>query len=421
LKLRNDISPLSRQNRGEIVSAIEREQALTLNFRDEALALQPEMIERRRDFHRHPELAFQEVRTAGIVATTLNELGLEVQTGVGRTGVIGMLEGDYDGPTLLVRADMDALPILEENTTDYVSGSAGVMHACGHDGHTTIGLAVAKMLSQRRSEIHGRVKFVFQPAEEIGQGADAMIKDGALNNPRPDYSIGLHLWNDMPLGMVAVTPGPCMAAADIFRCVITGVGGHGASPQQTRDPVVAAAQIISALQTIAARNVDPLDTAVVTVGSLHSGDAFNVIPGTTELKGTIRTYRKETKEFVHHRLREIVEGVATAMGCTAEVEIIQMTIAVDNDTDLSARIAEIAAKHVGAENVRRDVRTMGSEDVSLFMDDIPGCYFFVGSANEERGLNYPHHNARFDIDEGALPLAAALLAEAAASFVIPGE
>src|SRR5687767_924604 len=252
------------------------------------------MIERRRDFHRHPELSFQETRTAGIVASELNQLGFEVQTGVGKTGVIGMLEGDHDGPTLLVRADMDALPILEANEAEYVSGNAGVMHACGHDGHTTIGLAVARMLSARRSEMHGRIKFVFQPAEEIGKGAAAMIADGALDNPRPDCSIGLHLWNDLPLGTVGVTSGPCMAAADTFLCRITGKGGHGASPHQTRDPIAAAAQIISALQTIVSRNVAPLDTAVVSVGKLVAGDAFNVIASDAVLEGTVRTYRKET-------------------------------------------------------------------------------------------------------------------------------
>jgi len=392
---------------------------VTINFHDEALAMQDELVEQRRDFHRHPELAFQEVRTAGIVATALNELGLEVQTGVGKTGVIGMLEGDHDGPTLLVRADMDALPILEENKTDYVSSNSGVMHACGHDGHTTIGLAVARMLSERRSDIHGRIKFVFQPAEEIGQGAQAMISDGALTSPRPDYSIGLHLWNDMPIGEVGVTAGPCMSAADIWRCTITGRGGHGANPNQTRDPILAAAQVITALQSIVSRNVDALDSAVVTVGSLHAGDAFNVIPDTAELKGTLRTYLKSTKDLVHQRVREICEGVAAAMGCAADLELIPMTVTVNNNPDIADRIAGIAARQVGSNNVHRDVRTMGSEDVSLFMDDIPGCYFFVGSANAERGLNYPHHNARFDIDEAALPIAAAILADAAASFVIP--
>lgn len=388
-------------------------------FRAEALALRPEIVERRRDLHRHPELAFEETRTAGIVAAALQELGLEVQTGVGKTGVMALLEGAHDGPTVLVRADMDALPIEEENAVDYVSTTPGKMHACGHDGHTSIGLAVAKMLNARKDEMRGRVKFVFQPAEEIGQGAPAMIADGVLQNPRPDVSIGLHLWNTLPVGTVAVTAGPTMSAADDWQCVVSGQGGHGASPHETRDPVVAAAQIVIALQTVTSRNIDPLDTAVVTIGVIHGGSAYNCIPTSVELRGTLRSYRKETQELTHRRVREICEGVAAALGCHAEVTITPITLAVDNDPDLSERIAAIAAEVVGAENVRRDVRTMGSEDMAYLMDDIPGCYFFIGSANAGKGMDYPHHNPRFDIDEDALAIGAELLASAAASFVLP--
>src|SRR5690554_3863443 len=392
---------------------------MAVDFHAEALALHPEMIERRRDLHRHPELAFEEVRTASIVANTLADLGLEVQTGVGRTGVVALLEGAHDGPTVLVRADMDALPIHEENETEYASTVAGKMHACGHDGHTAIGLAVAKMLAARQDEMRGRIKFVFQPAEEIGEGARAMVADGVLENPRPDATIGLHLWNTLPVGTVAVTSGPSMAAADIWTCTITGHGGHGASPHETRDPIVAAAHVVTAVQTIASRNVDPLEMAVVTVGSIHGGDAFNVIPPVVTLKGTVRTYTEKVKALVHRRLHEICAGVAGALGCTAEVEITPMTLAVDNDPALSERIAAIAAEVVGAENVKRDERSMGSEDVSYLMDGIPGCYFFIGSANPARGLNKPHHNPRFDVDEDALIIGAEMLARAAASFVLP--
>jgi amidohydrolase len=392
---------------------------MSISFLSEARDLESLIIERRRDFHRHPELAFQEVRTAGIVAKALGELGLEVQTGVGKTGVVAMLDGDHDGPTLLVRADMDALPILEGNTTEYVSENNGVMHACGHDGHTSIGLAVAEMLSKRRSEIHGRIKFVFQPAEEIAAGSKAMVDDGVLTNPRPDFSIGLHLWNNSPVGDVCVTPGPCMAAADLFDVKISGYGAHGAAPHEGRDPIVAAAQIVTALQSIAARGVDPLDTVVVSVTAISGGEAYNVIPAVVTMKGTVRTYRKATQERVHQRMREIIEGIARAMECEAEFDIRKVTIAVDNNADLSARVAAIAAKHPDVKKVRTDERTMGAEDMAFLMDDIPGCFFFVGSANAERDLAYPHHNPRFDIDERALAIGAALLAEAAASFVIP--
>ncbi len=394
---------------------------MATDFHAAVLALKDEMIARRRDLHRHPELAFEEVRTAGIVAAELQALGLEVQTGVGRTGVVGVLEGSHDGPTVLVRADMDALPIHEENQTDYVSTVAGKMHACGHDGHVSMGLAVARVLSAQRERLHGRVKFVFQPAEEIGGGARAMIADGVLENPRPDVSLGLHLWNNLPVGKVGVTPGPCMSAADDWHCVINGAGGHGASPHQTQDPITAAAQVITALQTITSRNVDPLDTAVVSVGMIRGGEAFNVIPSVVEMKGTLRTYRKATQELVRARLQAICEGVAEALGCRAEVTITPMTLAVDNDPAVAERIAALAAEVVGAENVLRDVRTMGSEDMSYLMDRVPGCYFFVGSANAERGLNYPHHNPRFDVDEEALVIGATILAKAVASYVLPEE
>lgn len=393
---------------------------MSIDFRAEVHELAPRIIALRRDLHQYPELAFEETRTAGIVAARLLELGLEVQTGVGRTGVVGLLEGDREGPTVLVRADMDALPVLESNQVEYVSTVPGKMHACGHDGHTSIGLAVAEMLSRRRADLHGRVKFVFQPAEEIGEGARAMVADGVLDDPRPDVSIGLHLWNNLPVGKVAVMSGPSMAAADMFRCVIHGHGGHGALPHQTRDPIVAAAHIITTLQTIASRTVDPLDTAVVTVGTVKGGDAFNIIPSSVEMTGTVRTFRKDTREIVHRRLREICEGVGAAMQCSVELDIRQMTLAVNNDPALADRVARIAEQIVGADNVRRDERTMGSEDMSYLMDDIPGCYFFVGSANAARHLDYPHHNPRFDVDEEALLIGAHVLANAVASLMEAG-
>jgi amidohydrolase len=390
---------------------------MTIDFHREALALQDELVARRRDFHRHPELAFEEIRTARIVAEELNNLGIEARTGVGQTGVVGLLEGDHDGPTVLIRADMDALPILEENQTDYVSENTGVMHACGHDGHTTIALAVAKLLAARREEMAGRVKFVFQPAEEIGKGAAAMIGDGVLDDPRPDVSLGLHLWNQTPAGRVGVEPGPVMAAAEEWHCTITGVGGHGAAPHETRDPIVASAQIITALQSIVARDVDPLDVAVVTVGKIRGGDAYNVIPAQVELSGTVRTFLPETRKMIIERMRQICESVASGLNCEATLKMSEMTPAVVNDDQVTERVQQVAADVVGAENVLPKQRTMIAEDMARLMDGIPGCFFFVGSQNSERGLHYPHHNPRFDIDEAALPVGVAVLAGAAASYL----
>ncbi len=394
------------------------EAPVTRDFVTQVQALEEEMIARRRDFHRHPELGFQEVRTAGIVAQELNKLGLEVRTGVGRTGVVGLLEGDQPGPTILLRFDMDALPIVEANTTDYVSQTPGVMHACGHDGHTTIGLAVAKMLTPWRAQIAGTLKFVFQPAEEGLGGAAAMMKDGVLESPAPERSLALHLWNDKPLGWIAATDGPAMAAADKFAITLRGKGGHGASPFQAKDPVIAAAHLITALQTIVARNVNGLDSAVLSVTSVKGGEAFNVIPDEVKLLGTIRTFRPEVREVVVRRFDEIVTGMAKTMECEAAIEFEKTTPATINDPGMSAAVRALARSLPGVTQVVDDERTMGSEDMAYMMDTIPGCYFFVGSADQARELNFPHHHPRFDFDERALALGAALMARAAAEFVL---
>ena len=377
------------------------------------------LIARRRDFHQHPELAFQETRTAGIVAQALSDLGMEVQRGVGRTGVIGMLEGAHDGPTVLVRADMDALPVREENAIPYASGTPGVMHACGHDGHTAIALSVAEALAPLRERMHGRVKFVFQPAEEIGRGALAMVHDGVLMDPRPDFTVGLHLWNSLPVGKLGVADGPVMAGASNFTIVITGRGGHAASPHQNIDPVVCAAQVITALQTIISRNADPFDTGVVSVAQVHAGDAHNVIPQTAELRGTMRYFRYEVRDLMITRMRQIVEGVASAMGCTGSVDVVPMTRPVSNDAIVGEKLRPLFAQIVGEQGLDTSLRSMGSEDVGEFMEGVPGMYFFVGAQDSTAEAYYPHHHPRFSIDEEALPLGMALLAQAVAAYVLP--
>ncbi len=391
----------------------------TIDFMTAAASLREELIARRRDLHRHPELAFEEVRTSRIVAEELTRLGLEVQTGVAKTGVVGLLEGADDGPTVLVRADMDALPILEENQTNYVSTLPGKMHACGHDGHTAVALGVAKLLSTYRDNIVGRVKFVFQPAEEEGAGAAAMIADGVLENPRPDVSLGLHLWNELPLGKLGVADGPVMASPSIFKIRIVGKGGHGALPDQSNDPIVCAAQLITALQTVVSRNVPPLESAVLSVTTIHAGSAFNVIPGQAELTGTLRTFKPDVRDMVSQRIEAITENLCRAMGCTATVEIDHFTEAVTNHPEVADTVRGVFRQLVGDSNLILDERTMAAEDMSLLMNDIPGMFFFVGSANAERGLNYGHHHPRFDFDEEALPLAVALMTAAVAAYVLP--
>lgn len=387
-----------------------------IDFRAEAQALRDELIERRRDFHRHPELAFEEVRTAGIVAKTLGDLGLEVQTGVGKTGVVGILEGAQEGPTVLVRADMDALPIHETNQTDYVSSIAGKMHACGHDGHTAIALGVAKLFAKHRDKLAGRIKFVFQPAEEVAGGAKAMIADGVLNNPRPQVTLGLHLWNSAPLGTIGVADGPVMAAASDFEIVIRGKGGHGAVPEIAIDPIVCGAQMVSAFQSIVSRNVNPLDTAVVSVCQFNSGTANNVIPEQAYLAGTFRTFRAEVRDLVEKRMREIAETLAKAMGCGVSIKIEHHTEPVVNDPVTAEKVRQVF-KRLGYDDFMYE-RTMGAEDVGFLMTDIPGMYFFVGSGNEARDLHYPHHHPRFDFDETALEMGVELLSAAVAEYVI---
>jgi amidohydrolase len=363
----------------------------------------------RRDFHMHPEIGFQEVRTAGIVARELQSLGLEVSTGIAETGVIALIEGNKPGPVVLARFDMDALPINEDTGAEYASQNPGVMHACGHDGHTAIGLTVARMLHARQNDLNGTVKLVFQPAEEGLGGAQRMVAEGVLDNPVPDYCLALHLWNEKPLGWLGVTPGPSMAASETFRVQLTGKGGHGAAPHLTVDPLFAAAQIITALQSIVARNVPPQDTAVVSVTSVHSGTTFNVIPHTAEFQGTIRTFNPEVRSMVIERFREIVSQIAQALNCSAEIEVESVTPAVINDSELSARVQRIAQQLYPQAELDTQERTMGSEDMAFMMDTIPGCYFFIGSSNPEKGLDAKHHHPRFDFDEEALQISASMM------------
>ncbi|MBC8332788.1 MAG: amidohydrolase [Anaerolineae bacterium] len=383
------------------------------DFLSEAQAIFDYTRDLRRDFHRYPELGFQEVRTAGIVAKELNALGLEVASGVAETGVVAMLEGGRPGPVVLLRFDMDALPIEEETGAEYASQTPGVMHACGHDGHTAIGLTVARLLHAHQTELAGSVKLVFQPAEEGLGGARRMVDEGVLTNPRPDYSLALHLWNEKPVGWIAAAAGPTMAASETFAVRITGKGGHGALPHHTVDPVFAAAQVVTALQGIVARNVDPVETAVVSTTYVQGGTTFNVIPPYVDLQGTIRTFKPEIRELALRRFRETVEGIAHALGCMTEITIDDITLAVDNDAILAEKVQKVAAKMFPDATLITEFQTMGSEDMAYMMDDIPGCYFLVGSANPERGLDAKHHHPKFDFDEAALPRAAALMAAAA--------
>jgi amidohydrolase len=316
---------------------------------------------------------------------------------------------------------MDALPIAEANQTEYISELPGKMHACGHDGHTAIGLAVAKLLVARRDQLAGRVKFVFQPAEEIAQGAMAMIDDGVLESPQPQVALGLHLWNELPVGFVGLVDGPMMASANTFEITVRGRGGHGAMPDQTRDPILAGAHIVTALQSIVSRNVSGLDTAALSVCTFNAGFTHNVIPAEARLTGTFRTYRQATNDLVGARLREVSESVAAALGVEAEVSMRQLTPPLVNDAETNRRLREAFSRLNLAEPITWDgaARTMASEDMACILARVPGTFLFVGSANAERELDFAHHHPRFDFDERALALGAGLLAAAVAAYVIP--
>jgi amidohydrolase len=396
----------------------DREETVT-DFLAEAKALFPYTQAMRRDLHIHPELGFHEIRTGGIVARDLESLGIEVTKGVGKTGVVGLMEGIKPGPTLLLRFDMDALPITEETGAEYASQNQGVMHACGHDGHTAIGLTVARMLHAHRDELAGTIKFCFQPSEEGNNGEDVggaemMMRDGVLDLPKVDMTLSLHLWNEKPLGWLGIAGGPVMAGAEIFTVRITGKGGHGAIPQQTIDPVIAAAQIVGALQTIVSRNVAPLETAVVSVTTLQAGTAFNVIPQTAELTGTIRTFDPGVRQKVVQRFEQIARGVGEALGCQVDVEVKRMTPALVNDEAISSTV-QAAARRVLSQSAMdtSGYLTMGAEDMAFMQEKVPGCYFFVGSSDKARHLDYGHHHPKFDFDEEALIRASALMASAA--------
>lgn len=388
-----------------------------MNFKQEAEQLTDYLVQTRRDFHRHPELGFQETRTAGIVAETLSGLGLEVQRGIGQTGVVGILEGEREGPVVLLRFDMDALPVSEENETDYASLNPGLMHACGHDGHMAMGLALARIMAGYRQQMAGTLKFLFQPGEEGRGGALAVLADGALENPRPDVALAMHLWSEVQYGLIRVNDGPVMAASSIFTLTVRGKGGHGAAPHRSVDPILAAAHIVAALQSIVSRNVDPLESVVVTVGQMTAGTTFNVIPEEATLKGTVRSYDNEMHRQVYRRILEMAQNMAQAFRCQAAMEAVAIVPAVVNAPAPTTRVRAAAAKVVGPANVVEG-RTMGAEDMGYILEEIPGCYFFIGAGNEEKGLVHPHHHPRFDIDERAMILGVATMAEAAASYVL---
>ncbi len=382
-----------------------------------AQTIAPQLVAWRRDFHQHPEIGFQEVRTAGIVADHLRTLGIETTTGVGKTGVVGLIEGREPGPTVLLRMDMDALPITEETGLPFASQNPGVMHACGHDGHTAIGMGVAQLLAETSDQWSGQIKLLFQPAEEGLGGALATVEDGVLANPEPEVAFGLHLWNQAPGKQVFVQPGPFMASADKFFITIIGYGGHGAEPHTTVDAIVVASQAATALHTIVSRSIPPTETAVLTIGSFHAGKAFNVIAERADLSGTLRTFSPEIRDLLIRRMDEVLAGVTAAHGATYSFKVMdEHTPAVINDEQATKVAREAAIQIVDASQIQEVKPLMVSEDMSEILNRVPGCYMMLG-AEPPGGARGPHHNPKFDIDEAMLPYAAAMLATTAVHYL----
>lgn len=377
------------------------------------------LIATRRDLHRNPEIGFEERRTAGIIADRLQAAGYDVTTGIAATGVVGRLKGEAgEGPTLLLRADMDALPIEEATGAAYASVIPDRMHACGHDGHVAIGLAVAERLARRRADLRGEIRYVFQPAEEGMGGARRMVQEGVLDGV--DGALGLHIWLDLPLGVVGVLDGPQMAGSQEFRITVRGKGGHGGLPHGTIDAVLLASQIVVALQTIVSRNVSPLDNAVVSVGSIRAGSAPNVIAETAHMEGTIRAFNAETQNHLRERIRAVAEGIAGALGGSADVSFAELLFPpTSNDSGMAALVRAAAAEVVPIEAIRSDpgVRTMAAEDFAEFSTIVPGCYFFLGAQDEAVGAIHPHHSPYFEIAEECLPLGVEILERAAIRYL----
>jgi amidohydrolase len=377
--------------------------------------LEPEIIGWRRHFHEHPELSYDEHETARFVEWKLQRWGLEPERPT-PTSVVARLRGDLPGPTIALRADMDALPIEEENTFEFASKHPGVMHACGHDGHTAMLLGVAQLMSRRGAELPGEVRFVFQHAEEKPPGgAVELVEAGVLEGV--DAIVGAHLMSIIDTGQIVVLPGPELAAADLFEITVRGRGGHGAMPQQTVDPVAVAAQLVSALQLPVSRQTDPLDSAVLSITRIVGGSAHNVIPETVELWGTVRTFRPETREEIRESMARISESVTAAFGAEADFRWVEGYPAVVNDPRVAGVIAEAASAVVGNGGVVDIPPIMGGEDFSAYLARTPGAFVLVGARSEEAESAYPHHHPRFTVDERALPIGVAVLVRSALALL----
>ncbi|MEK4437202.1 M20 metallopeptidase family protein [Paenibacillus sp. FSL K6-2862] len=378
--------------------------------------LQIHMVEWRRHLHRNPEVSFHEEKTSSFVADMLESFGVEVKRHVGGHGVIGTIRGDKPGPVVMLRADMDALPIQDEKDVEYASQKAGAMHACGHDGHVSILLGTALYFSKQKADIQGEIRFLFQPAEELlPGGAVKVIADGALEGV--DVIYGIHLWTPLPVGVAASKEGPLMAAADDFYIEIKGKGGHGGMPQSTVDSLVAGSALVMQLQTVVSRSVDPLRPAVLTIGTMQAGSAQNVIAESCKMSGTVRTFDEETRAEMKERVHRIVSQTGGVYGAQTEVNYIMGYPPVVNDKQETDRFFRKAVQVFGDEQVHTSPMLMPAEDFAYYLQQVPGCFMFVGAGNPDKGAIYPHHHPKFDFDEDAMQHAVKLFIAMATDYM----
>lgn len=386
---------------------------MALPVEHDVAELKDELVATRRDLHMHPELAFQEHRTAGIVASHLEAHGWKVTRGVAKTGVVGLLEGGKDGPTLMIRVDMDALPIQEPKNKPYASKNDVKMHACGHDAHTAIGIITAQLLAKYQKNIRGRVKLVFQPAEETVEGGKAMLEAGVMRAPNVDMVLSVHMWPPLPAGAIVAQGGPLFASVDEVKIVVTGKGGHGGLPHMSVDPIPIAAQVVSTLQSLISRETQPGESAVLGFGTIHGGSQFNIICEEVTLTGNIRTHSEQVRVMLLKRAEEVTAAVTKAMRGGYQFVVPRSAPVLVNDPGVARVVADAARDVVGSDKVMSIPPRAVGDDCSYFLQQAPGCYFLVGCANEARGITAPLHSPQFDIDEEVLPIAARVMVGAA--------
>jgi len=361
------------------------------------------LVEIRRTIHRHPELGFEEVETSTLISEWLQKFGLEVKRGMAKTGVVGLLKGKNPGRTVAIRADMDALPMDEINQVPYASQIKGKMHACGHDAHVTILLGVARFFSSVPDHVKGNIKWVFQPAEEGGGGGRIMVEEGVLENPKVDAIFGAHVFPFLSVGKVGIYEREGLAAADRFAIKIIGKGGHAASPHVSKDPILAAGHLITQIHSIVSRNINPLESGVITIGKVSGGTASNIIPDEVELMGTVRSLNPSVREELKSRIEQVTQGVARSFSVHCRFDFENGYPVLINDSEMSRLVGLACSKGIGKENVEVLKPSMGGEDFAYYLEKVPGSFFRLGCRNEGKGIVHPYHSSLFDIDEEVLP------------------